>query len=68
MKYIVSKRNTINLTKGKQYLVHQEIKSKHETFRYAITSDRGELIESHVRNFLTLKELRKWKIDNILDH
>ena len=67
MKYVVSKRNTINLTKGKQYLVHQEIRAKDETFRYAITSDRGELIESHVRNFLTLKELRKWKIERIFN-
>jgi hypothetical protein len=65
MKIVVSKRNTAHLTKGKEYqVVIGSFPSEGKFFR--IKSDLGSIIESHEDNFLTVEELREFRISKIL--
>ena len=60
-KYVISKRNTLHLTPGKEYKVIESTK-----LSFKIMCDTGSLIETSIRNFLSIDEVREIKLNEIL--
>lgn len=60
-KYVISKRNTLHLTSGKEYKVIDSIGPL-----FKIKCDTGSIIETHIRNFLPIEEVRELKLNQIL--
>lgn len=62
--WVVSKRQTVNLTYGKAYQL-QELSDS--SSRYTIINDRGQLTTSSINNFMTLEEARDMRLSVILE-
>jgi len=62
--WVVSKRQTANLTFGKMY---QVLENPADSGRYTIINDRGQTTTSSINNFLTLEESRNLRIEKILN-
>jgi len=63
--WVVSKRQTANLTYGKAYKLLEDPLDSGS--RYKIINDRGQICDSSKDNFMNLDELRDLRIDNILN-
>ena len=62
--WVVSKRQTVNLTYGESY---QVLEDPLDSSRYKIINDRGQICDSSKNNFMDLDEVRDLRIDKILD-
>ena len=62
--WVVSKRQTANLTFGKSY---QVLEDPSDSNRYTIINDRGQTTTSSINNFMTLEESRNLRIEKILN-
>jgi pentose-5-phosphate-3-epimerase len=63
---LLSKRNTLHLTKDKYYDVMDKHFIKDRLFRVSVMSDVGHIIETHIDNFYSIEEVREFKIKEIL--
>jgi len=61
--WIVSKKQTVNLTYGKAY----QLQELSDSSRYTIINDRGQLTTSSINNFMTLEEARDMRLTVILE-
>lgn len=57
MGFVVSKRDTLHLTKGKYYEV-----LKFDNHRYTIINDLGKTTTSCIKNFFNTEEIREFKL------
>ena len=62
--WVVSKRQTVNLTYGKSY---QVLEDPLDSSRYKIINDRGQICDSSKNNFMDLDEVRDLRIEKILE-
>lgn len=65
-KVVVSKRQTLHLTKDKTYKVLECHYIKSDLNRVSIICDTGQIIETSIKNFLSIEELREIKLNQIL--